>query len=119
MLSDPSRPLCAKRVNKSFPPIECTASAWVAASLVNMSVGAVLMMIPSSWQRLSWKRTLRARKSSETRRNVSRMSVPSSSAGSSARPNSLNGGTSAKAIGTSCSVDRTELKLVDHAPAAA
>ena len=30
-----------------------------------MSVGAVLMTMPSCWQRLSWKRTLRARKSSE------------------------------------------------------
>ena len=66
-------------------------------------------------QRRSWKRTLRARKSSETRRNASRMSVPSSSAGRSASPNTPNGGTSAKAIGTLLEGDRAEPKVADRA----
>lgn len=61
----------------------------------------VLMVTPSVVHRRSWKRTFRARKSRDTRRNFSRISVPSSKAGWSARPNNLNGGKSAKAIGTS------------------
>src|SRR3954465_13517620 len=49
MLSHPSRLLVRKEGEQIVRVYLTHASAWVAAIRVNMSVGAVLMVIPSSW----------------------------------------------------------------------
>jgi hypothetical protein len=49
--------------------------------LVSEATGEVLSLTVSDPQRLNWNLTLRAAKSSETRRNAWSISVPSSKAG--------------------------------------